>query len=44
LLTVDMDVETTMPVPAPMLKMLLNGALEHLAENLKLRAEQLAAD
>jgi ribosome-associated toxin RatA of RatAB toxin-antitoxin module len=44
LLTVDMDVETTMPVPAPMVKMLLNNVLEHLAENLKLRAEQLTAN
>ncbi len=44
LLTVDMDVETTMPVPTPMLKMLLNNVLDHLAENLKLRAEQLAAN
>jgi ribosome-associated toxin RatA of RatAB toxin-antitoxin module len=44
LLTVDVDVETTMPVPAPMVKSLLNNVLERLAENLKLRAEQLAAD
>lgn len=43
LLTVDIDVETSAPVPAPMVKMLLNNALDHLAENLKLRAEQLAA-
>jgi ribosome-associated toxin RatA of RatAB toxin-antitoxin module len=43
LLTVDVDVETTMPVPAPMVKMLLGNVLEHLAENLKQRAEQLAA-
>lgn len=42
LLTVDMDVETTMPVPAPMVKQLLNNVLDHLAENLKQRAEQLA--
>lgn len=32
-----------MPVPEPMVKMLLNNVLEHLAENLKQRAEQLAA-
>ena len=44
LLTVDIDVETSMPVPVPMVKMLLNNALDHLAENLKLRAEQLAAN
>lgn len=44
LLTVDIDVETSTPVPAPMVKMLLNNALDHLAQNLKLRAEQLAAN
>ncbi|BBX75404.1 SRPBCC family protein [Mycobacterium shinjukuense] len=43
LVTVDMDVETSMPVPAPMVKMLLDNVLEHLAENLKQRAEQLSA-
>ena len=43
LLTVDVDVEPSMPVPAPMVKMMLNNVLEHLAENLKKRAEQLAA-
>jgi ribosome-associated toxin RatA of RatAB toxin-antitoxin module len=43
LLTVDIDVEITMPVPAPMVKSLLNNVLDHLAENLKQRAEQLAA-
>jgi ribosome-associated toxin RatA of RatAB toxin-antitoxin module len=44
LLTVDVDVEPSMPVPAPMVKMLLNNVLDHLAENLKLRAEQLASN
>jgi ribosome-associated toxin RatA of RatAB toxin-antitoxin module len=44
LLTVDVDVETSMPIPAPMVKSLLNNVLEHLAENLKKRAEQLAAN
>ncbi len=43
LLTVDIDVEPSTPVPAPMVKSLLNNVLDHLAENLKLRAEQLAA-
>jgi hypothetical protein len=43
LLTVDLDVETSMPVPAPMVKQLLNNVLDHLAESLKQRAEQLAA-
>lgn len=44
LLTVDLDVETSMPVPAPMVKQLLNNVLDHLAENLKQRAEQLATN
>jgi ribosome-associated toxin RatA of RatAB toxin-antitoxin module len=44
LLTVDIDVETTMPVPAPMVKMLLGNVLDQLAENLKLRAEQLGSN
>ena len=43
LLTVDVDVEPSMPVPAPMVKVLLNNVLDQLAENLKLRSEQLAA-
>lgn len=43
LLTVDLDVETTLPVPAPMVKSLAGNVLDHLAENLKQRAEQLAA-
>jgi ribosome-associated toxin RatA of RatAB toxin-antitoxin module len=43
LLTVDIDVEPSMPVPAPMVKMLLNQVLDGLAANLKQRAEQLAA-
>jgi ribosome-associated toxin RatA of RatAB toxin-antitoxin module len=43
LLTVDIDVETTIPLPAPMARMLLNNVLEGLAESLKQRAEQLAA-
>lgn len=42
LLTVDLDVETTMPVPKPMVKKMVNDALEHLADNLKERAEALA--
>ena len=42
LLTVDIDVEPSMPVPAPMVKMLLNQVLDALAANLKQRAEQLA--
>lgn len=43
LLTVDLDVEVSMPVPAMMVKKVVNDALDHLANNLKTRAEQLAA-
>ncbi len=42
LLTVDLDIETTMPVPQPMVRKVVNDALDHLAGNLKARAEQLA--
>ena len=43
LLTVDLDVETSLPgVPSLMVKKLVNDALEHLAANLKARAEDLA--
>lgn len=42
LLTVDLDVETSFAVPAMMVKKLVNDALEHLANNLKTRAEQLS--
>jgi uncharacterized membrane protein len=42
LLSVDMDLETSVPgVPALMVKKLANDALDHLAGNLKARAEQL---
>ncbi len=44
LLTVDIDVESSTPVSATMVKALLNNVLDHLAENLKLCAEQLAAN
>ncbi|MBI3224067.1 MAG: SRPBCC family protein [Mycolicibacterium cosmeticum] len=44
LLTVDMDVEVSMPgVPSMMVKKIANDALEHLADNLKKRAEELSA-
>ena len=44
LLTVDLDVETSVPgVPALMVKKLVNDALDHLADNLKARAEHLAS-
>ncbi len=42
LLTVDLDVEVTLPVPAVMLKKLIGDALDHLAGQLKKRAESLA--
>lgn len=42
LLTVDLDVDTTMPVPKPMVRKMVDDALEHLAGKLKQRAEQLA--
>lgn len=41
LLTVDLDVETSVAVPGLMVKKLVNDALEHLAGNLKSRAEHL---
>ena len=43
LLTVDLDVETKMSIPKTMMKKVINDALEYLADNLKARAEQLAA-
>ncbi|MDX1889395.1 SRPBCC family protein [Mycolicibacterium sp. 050158] len=43
LLTVDLDVEVSMPVPAMMVKKVVNDALEHLADNLKKRAESLGS-
>lgn len=43
LLTVDLEVEVSLPVPDMMVKKLVNDVLEHLADNLKTRAEQLSA-
>jgi ribosome-associated toxin RatA of RatAB toxin-antitoxin module len=43
LLTVDLDVEPAMPVPAPMVKKMISNVLDHLADSLKRRAEQLAS-
>jgi ribosome-associated toxin RatA of RatAB toxin-antitoxin module len=43
LLTVDMDVEPSLPIPAPMVKTLVGNVLDYLAENLKQRAEDLAS-
>ena len=43
LLTVDLDVEVSIPgVPALMVKKIVNDALDHLAGNLKSRAEQMS--
>ncbi|HEX2212157.1 MAG TPA: SRPBCC family protein [Mycobacterium sp.] len=42
LLTVDLDVETKLPLPKPMVKKAIGDTLDYLAENLKKRAEQLA--
>ena len=43
LLTVDFDVETKLPIPKPMVKKAIGDTLDYLADNLKNRAEQLAA-
>jgi ribosome-associated toxin RatA of RatAB toxin-antitoxin module len=43
LLTVDLDVETKLAIPKPMVKKAIGDTLDYLAENLKKRAEQLAA-
>ncbi|MDP9165733.1 MAG: SRPBCC family protein [Actinomycetota bacterium] len=43
LLTVDLNVEISVPVPAMMVKKVVNDALDHLADNLKKRAETLTA-
>jgi ribosome-associated toxin RatA of RatAB toxin-antitoxin module len=43
LLTVDLDVETKLPIPKAMVKKAIGDTLEYLADNLKARAEQLAA-
>lgn len=41
LLTVDLDVEVSLPIPNMMMKKVVNDVLDHLADNLKNRAEQL---
>ena len=43
LLTVDLDDEVSMPVPAAMVKKVVGDTLDYLADNLKARAEQLAS-
>ena len=42
LLTVDLDVEVSLPIPNMMMKKVVNDVLDHLADNLKTRAEQLS--
>ncbi|MGE2835329.1 SRPBCC family protein [Mycobacterium sp. SMC-4] len=42
LLTVDLDVETKLALPKPMVKKAIGDTLDYLADNLKKRAEQLA--
>lgn len=44
LLTVDLDVETKLPFPNPMVKKAIGDTLDYLSGNLKARAEQLAAN
>ncbi|MCI4673875.1 SRPBCC family protein [Candidatus Mycolicibacterium alkanivorans] len=44
LLTVDLEVETSVALPSLMIKKLSNDVLEHLAGNLKTRAEHLSAN
>lgn len=43
LLTVDLEVETKMPIPKSMVKKAIGDTLDYLAGNLKARAEQLAS-
>jgi hypothetical protein len=43
LLTVDLDVETKLPIPSQMVKKAVGDMLDYLAGNLKGRAEELAA-
>lgn len=43
LLTVDLEVETKLAFPKPMVKKAIGDTLDYLAGNLKSRAEQLAA-
>src|SRR5512139_4133426 len=43
LLTVDLDVETKMALPKQLVKNAIGDTLDYLADNLKMRAERLAA-
>ncbi|MGD9622742.1 MAG: SRPBCC family protein [Mycolicibacterium sp.] len=42
LLTVDLEVETKLPIPKPMVRNVISDTLDYLAGNLKARAEQIA--
>lgn len=42
LLTVDLEVETKLAIPKPMVKKAISDTLDYLADNLKVRAERLA--
>lgn len=42
LLTVDLEVETKLAIPGPIVKKAIGDTLDYLAHNLKTRAEQLA--
>ncbi len=44
LLTVDLDVETKLPIPSQMVKKAVGDTLDYLAGNLKSRAEELPAN
>jgi ribosome-associated toxin RatA of RatAB toxin-antitoxin module len=43
LLTVDLDVETKLPIPSQMVKKAIGDTLDYLTGNLKTRAEELGA-
>ena len=43
LLTVDLDVETKLPLPSQLVKKAIGDTLDYLASNLKARAEELSA-
>jgi len=43
LLTVDLDVETKLPIPSQMVKKAVGDTLDYLTGNLKSRAEELSA-
>jgi ribosome-associated toxin RatA of RatAB toxin-antitoxin module len=43
LLTVDLDVETKLPIPAQFVKKAISDTLDYLADKLKGRAEELSA-